>query len=379
MTSDVRVQAPALLPSALCPAFDTLSRCMSQLRALFDRPPLTWWDVVDILIVSLLIYEALKLIRGTRAMQMATGGVLVLLLLLHLAAVSAADGVVADPQRAGLRRDCRHRAVPVGHPPRAVAPRPGAVLPLLRADGAGRRRRSKKSSRRRACWRRRRSARSSSSSARSVCATTSRAAFPLDAAVSYDLLTTIFQPGTPLHDGAVIISEDRIAAAACFLPLTVNPKLDRDLGTRHRAAIGLTEESDAIAVVVVRGARRDLALAARPARARGCRPKSCARGCRTLILQKRRRRDRGGAGGGGWTPDGVASVPQSRAEAGRAGARHRALVHRERPAGRAQRHAACRSPIATCRRRWRSPDRPRRSTCTCAASRARSARFSPIR
>jgi diadenylate cyclase len=73
---------------------------------------------------------------------------------------------------------------------------------------------------------------------------------PLDAAVSYDLLTTIFQPQTPLHDGAVIIAEERIAAAACFLPLTVNPKLDRDLGTRHRAAIGLTEESDAIAVVI---------------------------------------------------------------------------------------------------------------------------------
>jgi diadenylate cyclase len=53
-----------------------------------------------------------------------------------------------------------------------------------------------------------------------------------------------------LHDGAVIISEDRIAAAACFLPLTVKPGLDRDLGTRHRAAIGLTEESDALAVVV---------------------------------------------------------------------------------------------------------------------------------
>ena len=55
---------------------------------------------------------------------------------------------------------------------------------------------------------------------------------------------------TPLHDGAVIIQEDRVAAAACFLPLTVNPRLSRDLGTRHRAAIGLTEENDAIAVVV---------------------------------------------------------------------------------------------------------------------------------
>jgi diadenylate cyclase len=61
---------------------------------------------------------------------------------------------------------------------------------------------------------------------------------------------TIFQNGTPLHDGAVIIQENRVAAAACFLPLTVNPRLSKDLGTRHRAAIGLTEENDAVAIVV---------------------------------------------------------------------------------------------------------------------------------
>jgi diadenylate cyclase len=73
---------------------------------------------------------------------------------------------------------------------------------------------------------------------------------PLDAAVSYDLLTTIFHPGAPMHDGAVIIQENRVAAAACFLPLTVSPTFDRELGTRHRAAIGVTEESDAVAVVV---------------------------------------------------------------------------------------------------------------------------------
>ena len=73
---------------------------------------------------------------------------------------------------------------------------------------------------------------------------------PMDARVSYDLLVTIFRPSAPLHDGAVIIQRDRVAAAACFLPLTVNPRLGRDLGTRHRAAIGLTEENDAIAIVV---------------------------------------------------------------------------------------------------------------------------------
>lgn len=73
---------------------------------------------------------------------------------------------------------------------------------------------------------------------------------PLDARLSYDLLATIFRPSAPLHDGAVIIQKDRIAAAACFLPLSMNPVLSTQLGTRHRAAIGITEETDAIAVVV---------------------------------------------------------------------------------------------------------------------------------
>jgi diadenylate cyclase len=72
----------------------------------------------------------------------------------------------------------------------------------------------------------------------------------MDARVSRDLLCSIFQPGGALHDGAVIIQGDRIAAAACFLPLTTSAGLARHLGTRHRAAIGVTEETDAIAVVV---------------------------------------------------------------------------------------------------------------------------------
>ena len=73
---------------------------------------------------------------------------------------------------------------------------------------------------------------------------------PLDARLSYDLLATIFGPGAPLHDGAVIVRRDRIVAAACFLPLSMNPVISRQLGTRHRAGIGITEESDAVAVIV---------------------------------------------------------------------------------------------------------------------------------
>ena len=73
---------------------------------------------------------------------------------------------------------------------------------------------------------------------------------PLDAQMSYDLLATIFRPSAPLHDGAVIIQKDRVAAAACFLPLSMNPVLSTQMGTRHRAGIGITEETDAIAVII---------------------------------------------------------------------------------------------------------------------------------
>jgi diadenylate cyclase len=72
----------------------------------------------------------------------------------------------------------------------------------------------------------------------------------LDARLSYDLLATVFRPSAPLHDGAAIVQRDRIAAAACFLPLSMNPVLSIQLGTRHRAGIGITEETDAVAVIV---------------------------------------------------------------------------------------------------------------------------------
>jgi len=72
----------------------------------------------------------------------------------------------------------------------------------------------------------------------------------LDADLSYDLMVAIFNPAGPLHDGAIVVRGDRIAAASCFLPLSLNPKLAKDLGTRHRAALGVTEDSDAAAIVV---------------------------------------------------------------------------------------------------------------------------------
>jgi diadenylate cyclase len=222
---------------------------MPQLRALFDRPPLTAWDVVDILIVSILIYEALKLIQGTRAMQMAIGSLVVLVLfylsqLFPLQTVSwlirnvlayAMFAVIvlfqSDIRRAlshlGRARLFRYfgRTERASETIEEVATAAGllakdnvgAIIVIEREIGL-----------------------------RNYV----ESGIPIEAAVSYDLLTTIFQPTTPLHDGAVIIAEDRIAAAACFLPLTVNPRVSRELGTRHRAAIGLTEGGDAVAVIV---------------------------------------------------------------------------------------------------------------------------------
>ena len=73
---------------------------------------------------------------------------------------------------------------------------------------------------------------------------------PLDAQVSKELLTSIFLTTSPIHDGALIVQHGRITAAGCFLPLTTNPTVSKTLGTRHRAAIGLTEETDALAIVV---------------------------------------------------------------------------------------------------------------------------------
>jgi diadenylate cyclase len=73
---------------------------------------------------------------------------------------------------------------------------------------------------------------------------------PLDAIITAELLVSIFSQNTPLHDGAVVLRGDRIAAASCLLPLTERLEVDKELGTRHRAALGLTEETDGVVIVV---------------------------------------------------------------------------------------------------------------------------------
>jgi diadenylate cyclase len=73
---------------------------------------------------------------------------------------------------------------------------------------------------------------------------------PLDARVSRELLMSIFHPASPIHDGAVVIKGNRVVAAGCFLPMAFTPTVSKDLGTRHRAALGLTEETDAVVIIV---------------------------------------------------------------------------------------------------------------------------------
>ncbi len=219
------------------------------LQNLLRRPPVGWWDVLDILAVSILIYEALKLIRGTRAVQMAAGSMLVvgLFYVSQLAPLQTLNWLirnalvyVAFAAIVIFQSDIRRALANLGKAPffrylsrnqasdetveevvvaatMLSQQKVGAIVAIEREIGL-----------------------------RNYI----ESGIPLDGTLTYDLLLTIFKPGSPLHDGAVVLQEGRVAAAACFLPLTVNPRLSRELGTRHRAAIGLTEESDAVAVVV---------------------------------------------------------------------------------------------------------------------------------
>jgi diadenylate cyclase len=257
------------------------------------RPPVAWWDLLDIAIVSILIYEFLKLIRGTRAVQMAAGSFLLvgLFYVSRLAPLQTLNWLirnmlvyVAFAAIVIFQSDIRRALAHFGQAPffryfnrqeaaietieevvvaasMLAAQRVGAIIAVEREIGL-----------------------------RNYI----ESGIPVDATMTYDLLVTIFQPGSPLHDGAVIIQEARIAAAACFLPLTVNPRISRELGTRHRAAIGLTEESDAVAVVVSEE-RGQIALALDGGLERGLTPEQLRERLRALIVQRRPSIRRGSA------------------------------------------------------------------------------------
>jgi diadenylate cyclase len=213
------------------------------------RPPIGWWDILDILVVSIVIYEVLKLIRGTRAVQMALGGGVFVAIFYgsrwsHLETmdwlIRNMAGYMVFAAIVLFQSDIRRALAHLGRAPffRYFAKAESAEESIEELSVAA--------------------SMLSSQRVGAIIAIERQiglrgyveGGIPLDAELTYDLIVSIFQTKSPLHDGAVIIQEDRIAAAACFLPLTINPKLSKELGSRHRAAIGLTEENDAVCVVV---------------------------------------------------------------------------------------------------------------------------------
>src|SRR6266853_1436332 len=205
-------------------------------------------SALDILIIAALIYYLLKLLRGTRAVQMLVAVALLFffyrgaqwarlemvewLLTTMLPYVAIALIILFQPEiRRALSRVGRNLSMLkfASHRPKGTYDdivmaaeyfsqnRFGALIVVERQAGLR---------------------------------TYIESGIPLDAKLSYDLLVSIFRPGSPLHDGAVIIEGSRVAAAGCFLPLSLNPMISKQLGTRHRAAIGVTEDSDAVVVLV---------------------------------------------------------------------------------------------------------------------------------
>ena len=208
----------------------------------------TFKDALDIFLVAVILYQLLLLLKGTRVMNMLVGlGSLVILTtgarLLGLKALNALLGEIffylplallllfqQDIRRilTSLIKNPFTRLMTAGPQEKIIqeivlaaaslsSKHTGALIVVERHDGL-----------------------------RQVAET----GVAVNAEVSLELLETIFMPRTPLHDGAVLVQGDRLAAAGCFLPLTQNAALTKEFGTRHRAAIGLTEESDALAVVV---------------------------------------------------------------------------------------------------------------------------------
>jgi diadenylate cyclase len=214
----------------------------------FTLPHLTWLGVVDILIVAFMIYEVLVHMKGTRAVPMAVGVMTVIGFFYfsrwsHLSTVSWLLANTAPYLifalivifQSEIRRGLAHfgktaffrgsssinrtqMCDEIALAAKTLAKNgTGALIVIERDIGLK---------------------------------AYVESGIAVNGLLSYDLLVTVFNPKEPMHDGAVIIQNGRIAAAACFLPLTVKPRLSKELGTRHRAAIGITEETDAIAVVV---------------------------------------------------------------------------------------------------------------------------------
>ena len=204
-------------------------------------------DTVDILLVTAGIYWLLLLIRGTRAIQILVG--LIVLIALSLASELfqlAALGMILERflDFAVLiivilfQNDIRRALARVG---RGFFPSFSTERELLLVEEVVRAAGTLSQQRHGALMVLERE---------SNLGDLIEAGVPVDATMSKELLTSIFQPSSPMHDGAVVISEGKVASAGGILPLTLRTDLPEGLGTRHRAAVGITEETDALVVVV---------------------------------------------------------------------------------------------------------------------------------
>jgi diadenylate cyclase len=221
---------------------------MTSRVGMLARLHITGRDALEIVIVAIIIYNLLLLIRGTRAVQMILGllAILVVYWIAVLLKFPTLRGVLkevlfylpfavivlfAAEIRRALQQFGRNPFVALFSAPHTedlvtdvvlaatslAAKRIGALIVLERRDGLK---------------------------------TYIENGVAVDALVSYELLVNLFVPGTPLHDGAVIIANHRLASASSFLPLTQRTGLPKEYGTRHRAAIGISEETDALTIVV---------------------------------------------------------------------------------------------------------------------------------
>ena len=222
---------------------------LQQLVEFFQITRFSFRDALDILLVAFIVYRVLLLIRGTRGFHMAVGLIFVIVAYYSTQAVqlrtvtwlltniftysvfalivlyqSEIRSMLAHIGRNPLLRRISQQEKKEDHYAEIVlaaitlsAKRIGALIIIEREIGLK---------------------------------NYIESGIHLDAVLTYDLLINIFTPKTPLHDGASIVQGDRIAASVCFLPLTLDPHLSKELGTRHRAAIGITSETDAVAIVV---------------------------------------------------------------------------------------------------------------------------------
>ena len=222
------------------------------------REIVRWYDLIDIVIVSFVIYRVLLLIRGTRAVQMLTGFGIILILYyaserlgfhtLHTILVEFFNNLILILIIV-FQEEIRKALAQVGRNPffsstntiEEVAiveeicqaanflarDRVGALIVLERETGLK---------------------------------NYIEAGTPLDSKITSDLIVSIFHPASPIHDGAIIIRNLRISSAGCLLPISRDPAIQKEFGTRHRAALGLTHETDAV-VVVVSEERGEISLA----------------------------------------------------------------------------------------------------------------------